>query len=458
MVQGRIVGRPSRLFVLAIAGSLVAAGVFGWLALRSQGRVQRHPQSTALEATIVDIEAGRRTTPLIGEPTARRDATVTFLARRIGGHVPRIVSDVTGWGEHADGTFDFTAGTMTRVGDTDWYSLEANVVPRARIEYLIAYGETDYRLDPHNPRQADGPQLGGLPASEFVMPGYLPPQEFTSPPVPAAGQTTEATIESRVLRRSCRLIVYTPSGYRHDGNYPVAVFLDARSGQVARVLDWLTAHRAIEPIVVVFVDPASPGSHDPAGGPMDTFLTGEVLPWVASRYGITRSAGRRAVIGISFGAKDALDAALAPTGAFDNVGLLIPGRRIGPADIESIAKRRNRRLRVAILAGQYDRANVATARGVRQALADAGHAVDYTEVPEGHSAVTWTNHLRVVLVSLFGPGSASRRSTSGVASPAGRLPSAARRREGGARSFSIVRAGPAGKLYLLQRQSRPALT
>ena len=96
---------------------------------------------------------------------------------------------------------------------------------------------------------------------------------------------------------------------------------------------------------------------------------------------------------------------LAPAGRptrFDRLGLLIPGRRIGRADIEAIAGRRSHHLRVAILAGQYDRANVATARSVRQALADAGHAVDYTEVPEGHSAVTWTNHLRVVLTSLFG--------------------------------------------------------
>jgi enterochelin esterase-like enzyme len=39
---------------------------------------------------------------------------------------------------------------------------------------------------------------------------------------------------------------------------------------------------------------------------------------------------------------------------------------------------------------------------VREALADAGHRVDYTEVPEGHSAVTWIHNLRVVLISLFG--------------------------------------------------------
>jgi len=408
--------RRTGLLILASAGVL-ALGVCAW---RSPGALRRRdpaPEAAALEAAIAEIDGGHKTTPLIGEPTAGGDAAVTFLARRTDGPVPRIVSDVTGWGEHPDGTFDVTAGTMNRVGRTDWYSLQANVAPCARIEYLIAYGPTDFRLDPHNPRQAAGPQLGGLPASEFVMPGYLPPPEFAYPPALPAGLITEATVESPVLRGPCRLTVYTPSGYRDDGEYPVAVFLDLRSGQVSRVLDWLIAHRAIEPIVAVFVGPKSRGNDYLAGAPMRTFLTDELPTWMASRYGVSRSADKRAIIGISFGAKDALDASMSSGGAasaataagrqtdgFGRLGLLIPGRRIGRADIAAIAERRNLHLRVAILAGQYDRANVETARSLRQALADAGQTVDYTEVPEGHSAVTWTYNLRVVLVSLFGVG------------------------------------------------------
>jgi len=387
-----------------------------------QGRQEPGGAVTPLQAAIAEIEAGRKTTPLIGESTAGGDATVTFLAKRNGGLVPRIVSDVTGWGESTDGTFDFTAGTMARVGRTEWYALQTNVAPRARIEYLIAYGLADYRLDPHNPRQAAGPQLGGLQASEFVMPGYRPPQEFADPPGSPAGRITETTIESRVCCGSYRIIVYTPSGYRDDGNYPMAVFLDLRSGQVSRVLDWLTAHQLIEPIVAVFVGPKAGDHQHPAGAQLLTFLTDELPTWMASHYGVSRNAGKRAIIGISFGAKDALDAAISSGGPsntatasggqidpFDGLGLLIPGRRIGRADIDAIAGRRSHHLRVAILAGQYDRANVATARSLRQALADAGHTVDYTEVPEGHSAVTWTNNLRVVLVSLFGTSAGARR-------------------------------------------------
>jgi enterochelin esterase family protein len=416
--------RRTRVFILAGAGAgVLALGAYFWRSPGAQQRGDPAPKAATLEAAIAgieagirDIEAGRKTTPLIAEPASGGDATVTFLAKSADGRAPRIVSDVTGWGEHIDGTFDFAAGTMTRVGRTEWYALQANVAPRARIEYLIAYGLTDYRLDPHNPRQAAGPQLGGLRASEFVMPGYLPPPEFTDPPVPAAGLITEATVESRKGSGAWRVVVYTPSGYRKDGHYPVAVFLDLRVGQVSRALDWLIARQAIAPIVVVFVGPTSRGGDHPTGAALRTFLTDELPAWMASRYGVSRSADRRAILGISFGAKDALEVTLASAGepgGFDRLGLLIPGRRIGTADIDAIATRRSRHLRVAILAGQYDRANVATARGVRQALADAGHAVDYIEVPEGHSAVTWTHHLGKVLVSLFGPASAKPSATGG---------------------------------------------
>jgi enterochelin esterase-like enzyme len=405
----------TRFAILAATAGLALAA-FAWLALRAPQRKGAASMPAALEAAVAEVVAGRRTTPIIGEPAASGEATVTFLARREGGLVPRIVSDVTGWGENTDGTFDFTAGRMTRVGHSEWYSLEATVAPRARVEYLIAYAPADYRIDPYNPRQAAGPRVGGARASEFVMPGYVTPREFEDPAVAPAGSLTEATVQSPALGAACRLIVYIPAGYRNQGEYPVAVLLDLRSNPVSRVLDSLIARRAIEPIVAVLVGPTARGAEHAAGPPLRAFLTEELPAWLASRYAVAADAGGRAIMGISYGAKDALDAALGcgerpdppaavgcRTDAFGRLGLLIPGRRIVRADLESVAGRRGRRLRVAILAGLYDRANVGTARGLRQALADAGHAVDYIEVPEGHSAVTWTTHLSDLFVSLFGP-------------------------------------------------------
>ena len=138
-----------------------------------------------------------------------------------------------------------------------------------------------------------------------------------------------------------------------------------------------------------------------AGAALAEFVTGRLLTRLTSRHGVTARADARAVLAISYGAKDALEMALRHPAAFRRLGLLVPGRRIGPSDIGAIAGYGAPRLRVSILAGRYDHANVPTARNLREALTAAGHVVNYTEVPEGHSAVTWRNHLREVLVGLF---------------------------------------------------------
>jgi len=360
----------------------------------------------SLESVIAEIEAGRETTPLIAQPAPGSDASVTFLVKSTDGKVPRIVSDVTGWGESPDDSaFDLTIGTMRRVGSTDWYLLETQVAPRARIDYLVVHGETDYQIDPNNSRRAWA--RDGRGNSEFVTPDFVPPRVFADPPTASGGRTIEAIIDSRALGAPRRVLVYLPPGYRDDGAYPVAVFHSgwgvARQGQAPRVLDWLIAHRKIEPIVGLFLESHLAGDADNhEGPPMRAFLTQEAPGWLATRYGVTKDADEWAVLAISYGAKDALDAALATAQAYGRLGLLIPGRRLTPANLEAFVQQRGHRLRVAILAGRYDAANIATAKNVRQTLATAGHEVEYIEVPEGHNPTTWRNHLGDVLVSLFG--------------------------------------------------------
>ncbi len=385
-------------------GAVVALAVAA--AAWSCGRAPRSEEA-ALTAAIAGIEAGRRTTPVVVQPARGAAASVTFLVESVDGRVPRVVSDVTGWGENTlDDTFDVTAGAMTRVGSSDWYRLDAIVASGARIEYLTVQGVSDYRPDPHNPRRAAF--HGREAVSEFVAPDYAPPREVAGLAATPAGETTEAVIESRALGGPRRVTIHTPPGYRRDGAYPVAVFHDrwgvTEGGEIARLLDALVARGAIAPVVAVFLESHRAGDSDSrAGTPIRAFLGREAPAWLAVRFGVTRRADERAILAVSFGAKDALDAALEPAGAYGRLGLLIPGRRIRQADLDVVAAQRGRRLRVAILAGRYDAANLATARNARQALADAGHAVAYLEVPEGHNPSTWRNHLGDVLVALFGP-------------------------------------------------------
>jgi len=390
--------------VVVTLGAVAATGAWGVRELIQRGRAHQDPGFRQLTEAVADVKAGRRTTPVFGEPTPAGEVTVTFLARAEGGQAPRVVSDVTGWGEHLDGTFDFAAGTMAAVGETEWFFLRAPVVANARIEYRIAYGQTDYRFDPHNPRRSAGPTFGGAEASEFVTPGYTPPEEFEGPRPSPAGSVSEAALEG-----PCRTLVYTPPGPAETDGLPVAVFLDLRTDPISRVLDWLIGHGRIPPVVAAFVGPHKRGDEACSTEGVRPFVAGPLLQWLRTTHGVSGRAEDHAVLAVSYVAKDALEIAVDEPDAFTRVGLLIPGRRITRPDLEAIPRRSGRPLRVAILAGRYDRSNLPTAQGLHQALAAAGHRVDYLEVPEGHSAVTWRNHLRAVLVRLFG---APARTTS----------------------------------------------
>jgi enterochelin esterase family protein len=388
-------------FVLGVVAVIVLIGYVG-VPVRAPG-ASTSAGMGALQQIVAGIDAGTRTSPIVNVGSPGGSATVTFLAKADGKNVPRIVSDVTGWGERKDGGFDFNVGRMTRIEGTTWYSLAATVEPQGRIEYLIAYGTGDYRLDPHNPRKVQ--RVGG-PASEIVMPDYVVPPEFTDPPVEPAGIVTETVLDSAAIGNPRRVIMYTPPGYTRYRTYPLAVFHDGglmvNSGEAPRVLDWLIAHHVIEPIVAAFVDPKSRTDDFRRGAPMRAFVVSELLPWIAARYPVTNDPGHRAIIGVSAGARGALDTATG-TAAFNRVGLLIPA--LDQADVDAIPRSAGRRLRLSIVAARYDTLNIESARAAETAAIDRGHSVDYIEVPEGHSTATWRTHLRTVLIGLFGPNS-----------------------------------------------------
>ncbi len=384
-------------------GAVVAAFfLIGYVVspLRAPSSPEKASAPSSLQDAVRKIEAGTRTSPIVGDQPRRGLPTLTFLAKADAKNVPRIVSDVTGWGERADGTFDFNSGKMTRIVGTDWYSLETKVEPYARIEYLIAYGAGDYRIDPYNPRKV---QRAGGPGSEIVMPGYVPPQEFIDPQSQPAGNVVETLVDSRILGGPRRVITYTPTGYHGGGAYPIVVFHDGalmvNTGEAPRVLDWLIAHKAIPPVVAVFVDPKSRVDDYRRGSAVRTFVTDELLPWMSSRYSLTKDADQRAIIGMSAGARGALDTVVSSP-LFNRLGLLIPA--LDAADIHAIPEHGRRQLHLSIIAAHYDALNLAAARGAQLTAADRGHIVDFKEVPEGHATQTWRTHLRDVLISLFG--------------------------------------------------------
>ncbi len=376
-------------FLVAV---IVLIGVIGYLSVPARAPMADRAERELLPA----IESGTVAVPIV------KGDTITFLAEGDAGAAPRVVSDLTGWGERADGGFDFTVGRMRPIAGTSWFTLTARTNPAARIEYLFAYGAGDYRLDPRNPRKAT--RVTGE-ASEVVGAGYTPPLEFSGPPTEPAGKIIDTMVRGQIVGER-RVIVYTPPGYDPARRYRLAVFHDGglvvNTGEAPRVLDWLIAHDAIHPLVAVFVDPVSRADDFRPDAPMRDFVASELMTWVSSRYSVTPLAADHAIIGIAAGARAALHAMASYPGVFGKSGLMIPA--LSESDVLKIPVRQGEapQLEVAVLAAAYDQTNGNGAALVRDSLQSRGHSVKYIEVYEGHSTVTWKTHLGDVLVSLFG--------------------------------------------------------
>lgn len=375
-----------------LAAGLVLIGGIGFYSIRTLA-----PATDRAEGALIrQIESGELSVPVI------HLNAVTFYAQGEGGLSPRLVSDLTGWGERSDGTFDFTVGRMHQVGGTNWYSLTAPAMDSARIEYLFSYGAGDYRMDPRNARKAA--RVGG-DASEVVMPGYVPPPEFNAPATAPAGKVTEAIVSGQIVRER-HVFVYTPPGYDPSQKYRLAVFHDGallvNTGEAPRVIDWLIAHDVIHPIVAVFVEPVSRADDFRPAAPMRDFVSTELIDWISARYSVTPLAADHAIIGVSAGARAAVEAMAAYPGVYGKSGLLIPALR--ESDVATIPVRQGEapQLHVCVISGAYDQLNRSAGELVRDSMLKRGQSVKYIEVAEGHSTATWKTHLHDVLVNLFG--------------------------------------------------------
>lgn len=374
------------------AALLVIVGVIAYLTTTTRAP----EEDKAARPELAAIESGKTPVPVVSA------TDITFYAEGDPSAPPRIVSDLTGWGERADGTFDFSVGKMRQIPGTKWFSLSARADKSARIEYLIAYGAGDYRLDPRNPRKVT--RVGGE-ASEVVMPAYVTPPEFDEPHVEPRGKVTEADVKGLFVGQR-HVIVYTPPGYDPARRYRLAVFHDGalivNSGEAPRVLDWLIAHDMIQPVVAVFVDPVSRTDDYRRAAPMRDFVATELMSWIGARYSVTPLAADHSIIGVSASARGAVDAMASYPGVFGKCGLMIPA--LSEADLSTIPVRREEgeQLQVVVLAGAYDRQNIAGAEFARTSVIARGHLVTYIKVPEGHTTLTWKTHLHDVLISLFG--------------------------------------------------------
>jgi enterochelin esterase family protein len=361
-------------------------------------------------------------------PLVENDTTAVFLFRGEATTVA-LNGDPGQWADNLP---------LARLDGTDLWYRRVTLEPDARIEYVLmvdtraaGFGaELEGIPDPRNPYRVES---GFGPFSELAMPGYAYPEVFA--PVrdgtPGSFEGLDLhTLDAGALPYEHEVLVYTPPGYDADTarTYPVAYFQDGRDyaafAHVPRVLDWLVARGAMEPVVAVFIDP--PNRHRPEAPNRVTeygmddayvsFVADEVVPFVDACYRTDPSPARRLVVGDSYGGliatylafrrPDVFGLAYSQSGyhSFEHDRMIRLVESAPPAPV-----------RLYVDVGLYERVVgagmlpeagrdfLAANRRLRDVLAAKGYDFVYAEYPQGHTWGNWRAHLLDAFPHFFPP-------------------------------------------------------
>jgi enterochelin esterase family protein len=307
-----------------------------------------------------------------------------------------------------------------RVGESDLWVAYATFPADSRLEYRIVVNDKEAILDPANPLQ----QWGGFgPNSVVAMPEYTFPTEvIPREDVTLGVLSAPISMASTHMGYTINYQVYTPAGYEALSGLPVFYVTDAheytdpRMGAMPIVLDNLIASsataasaiadEAIEPLIVVFIDPRDPETG--ANRREDEFLSNpayaafiarELVPHVDRTYKTAPSPDKRAILGVSYGGVNAAYCALTYPDVFHLVAMQSPAF-VDDSLYEGYRASPRLPLKVFLSTGypwDFD------ARTMRQILEEKGYDPLYLEVPEGHSWGQWRSQIDDLLFYLLGP-------------------------------------------------------
>jgi enterochelin esterase-like enzyme len=300
-----------------------------------------------------------------------------------------------------------------RVGESDIWLARATFPGNARLEYRIAVDGTETILDPANPRE----QWGGFgPNSVVAMLDYVFPSEVTPREGVAGGELSQPLIlASARLGYEVGYQVYTPADYEELSGLATLYVVDAheygdaRMGSLPTVLDNLITDGTVEPIVAVLVDPRDPetGQNRRQEEFLDNsayvaFLAKELVPLIDRTYRTDPAAGRRAILGDSYGGVNAAACGLAHPEVFGLVAMQSPAF-VDSKLYEGYRAAERLPLRFFVSYGEppwdFD------AGPIIRILEAKGYPVQVMRVPEGHSWGQWRSQLDDLLMAFFPGGS-----------------------------------------------------
>lgn len=234
---------------------------------------------------------------------------------------------------------------------------------------------------------------------------------------------------SKVLKQTRRMHVWTPAGFEKSKKKLPVLYLIHGGGDndtawstigcAGAILDNLLAEGKIEPMLVVMPNGTIETENILDRVPLfKKDLMEEIIPFIESNYKVCNEASQRAIMGLSMGGLETLEAITNHHEAFDYIGVLSSGwwiadswkKKRGTVDnkqeriskLNAIAEDFNKSVKLLYFT-QGGKEDIAYDNGMEtQKLFDeAGIKYKYSESPGGHSWIVWRKNLWDIAPLLF---------------------------------------------------------
>lgn len=237
------------------------------------------------------------------------------------------------------------------------------------------------------------------------------------------GNLSKVWYENHLLRKWCKLTVYTPADYNPidpNRDWPVLYLLHGAGndedswpdlGRASQILDNMIAAGKAEPMIVVMPD----GDTGDDVSLEDCFQ--EIITFMESRYHVRTDKGGRAIAGLSRGGRHTFLTTLKMPDMFDYIGLFsaavaVPGMDIRKDDLGTLL-RRDPQVQEQVLAlkeahpalywigiGKDDYLYERNAT-LRAFYDESGFPYEYHESEGNHTWINWRTYLSEFLPRLF---------------------------------------------------------
>ena len=319
-----------------------------------------------------------------------------------GDRAPILVGDMTGWQPwqaSADGQ------TMEEIEPGVW-TCTLTLPSDAYIEYV--YFLDGQRVhDPFNPCRV--PNGFGDSNNCFWMPQATRSRFFRRQKGVQAGKVNKRLFQSMRLAEGRRMVwLYQPAA---EGPYPLLLVLDGKDylerARLATLVDNLIHQGAVSPFAILFFNNARRSRFAEYGcsEALTSFVTQELLPWVASEIPLEQRVGAHGVLGASLGGLAALWLGVRLPEIFGQVfsqagGFILGPKELGLTSLLRLSERLP--LRIYMDCGRFDPLIEAN-RMMRDLLEKRGYDIAYREFNAGHNYPAWREQLAAGLAWLFPP-------------------------------------------------------